>query len=71
MNRKGITLFEFLVLLFIIGVLVAFIVPIQTRTHCGSRKTDCKNSLKQIGVYLALYESKFKAYPTPGAATIS
>lgn len=69
MNRKGITLFEFVVLIFIIVVLVAFLVPINVCGRGHSRKTDCKNSLKQIGVYFALYESKYKASPTPGAAT--
>ncbi|MCE9584985.1 MAG: hypothetical protein K8T20_21040 [Planctomycetes bacterium] len=69
MHQKGLTLFEIVVLLVIIAVLAAFILPAFTHTHGHSRKTDCKNSLKQIGIYFALYESKYKAYPTPGAAT--
>lgn len=32
----------------------------------SSRKTDCVNSLKQVGVYYALYEAKYKSYPTKG-----
>lgn len=69
MHRKGITAFEIVVLVFIIVVLVAFLVPFNVRTNCGSRKTSCKNSLKQLGIYFALYESKYKAYPPPGADT--
>lgn len=70
MRSRGFTLFELVVLVFIVLVGFALIVPsITTTRHGGSRKSDCKNSLKQIGVYFALYESKFKAYPTPGAAT--
>ncbi|MBI2920554.1 MAG: hypothetical protein HYY18_05670 [Planctomycetes bacterium] len=30
----------------------------------GGRLTSCKNNLKMIGVYFALYESKYKKYPT-------
>lgn len=29
----------------------------------SSRATDCKNRLKQIGIYVALYEAKFRKYP--------
>ncbi|MCC6738251.1 MAG: hypothetical protein IT452_04340 [Planctomycetia bacterium] len=69
MHRKGFTLFELVVLIVIALVGFALITPCFHTSRGGSRKTDCKNSLKQIGVYFALYESKFKAYPTPGAAT--
>lgn len=29
----------------------------------SSRVTDCKNRLKQIGIYVALHESRFRKYP--------
>ncbi|KAF0243623.1 MAG: hypothetical protein FD180_3227 [Planctomycetota bacterium] len=70
MPQKGITLFEMLVLAFVLIVAAALVVPQLTHTrHGGSRKTDCKNSLKQIGIYFCLYESKYKCYPVPGDAT--
>jgi len=70
MPQKGITLFEMLVLAFVLIVAAALVVPQLTHTrHGGSRKSHCKNSLKQIGIYFALYESKYKRYPMPGAAT--
>lgn len=45
------------------GILAALILPALAAARGASRATDCKNHLKQIGVYCALYESKFKAYP--------
>lgn len=69
MRKKGFTLIELLVVIAIIGILAALLLPALAAARKSSRKTDCKNSLKQMGIYYALYEGKFKAYPTPGAAT--
>ena len=68
MPQRGITLIEIVVLVVLLAVLVAFFIP--TGHRCGGgRKSDCKNTLKQIGIYFEVYHSKFGAYPPPGAST--
>jgi hypothetical protein len=53
--------------LFVVGAIIAALaVPMTSRlsaARSASRTTDCKNNLKQIGVYMSLYESQFRAYP--------
>ena len=50
-------------LVFVIAIVAAIIVPALSAARGASRTVDCKNSLKQIGVYCNLYESKFHAWP--------
>lgn len=63
MNSKGLSALETLVVVVVVLLLAALVLPMRTHGRRGSRKTDCKNSLKQIGVYVALYESKFRSNP--------
>jgi type II secretory pathway pseudopilin PulG len=63
-GRQGLSLVEFLVVLGVIVVLIAFLLPPVTRgSRPAARRTVCKNNLKQIGLALHRYESKYGVLP--------
>jgi prepilin-type N-terminal cleavage/methylation domain-containing protein len=66
-SRNAFTLVELLVVIAVIGILVAILLPAVQAAREASRRIQCGNNLKQIGLGVHLYESNFKRYP-PGAA---
>lgn len=64
-TRFGVTLLEVLVVIFIIGVLAAFLVPAVQSAREASRRVQCSNNLRQLGIGLNSYAGVFGAYP-PG-----
>jgi prepilin-type N-terminal cleavage/methylation domain-containing protein/prepilin-type processing-associated H-X9-DG protein len=60
------TLIELLVVISIIGVLVALLLPAVQSARESSRRAQCANNLKQIGIAMMSYESAFKFLPAAG-----
>src|SRR4051794_7801688 len=61
--RVGFTLVELLVVVAIIGVLVALLLPAVQQAREASRRTQCANHLKQLGLGVANFEDVHKELP--------
>ncbi len=68
-ETRGFTLIELLVVVFVIGVLAALLLPAVQASREASRRIDCINHLKQVGIALQSYESIYGFFP--GVVTIS
>ncbi len=62
--RRGMTIIEVLVVVTIIGVLIALLIPAVQSARDASRRVQCANNLKQIGLALLSYENANKHFPS-------
>jgi prepilin-type N-terminal cleavage/methylation domain-containing protein/prepilin-type processing-associated H-X9-DG protein len=64
-GRRGFTLVELLVVIFIIGILIGLLLPAVNMAREAGRRSSCANNMKQLITAMIHYETVNKSFP-PG-----
>ena len=63
MDRRGLTVLELLITMFVIGVLLAVLLPAVQSARETARRAHCQNNLRQLGIALHLHHDTFQSLP--------
>lgn len=67
-THNGFTLIELLIVVSIIGVLLAILFPVLSRTREAARRAECTSNLKQVVMGLVMYSNESnQAFPSDTA----
>ena len=62
-QRIGFTLVELLVVIFVLGILIALLLPAINAVRDSTRRMSCQSRLRQIGIAMESYLDSQKRYP--------